>query len=457
MVNDYFFPFEVGGGEVSVHALTSLLTDRGVEVEVLTGYPASAGKPEGPGGVTVHYVPYPPRKNPLLAIWDQNYFSPMRMARRLKELLAPGRFDILHSHNQLSAIAVLLAKRSGTRLPPSVLTARSYCHVCPLGHGLRLGDDAVLRCGLLEVTGCLLREGRPSSRLLAGLLPFALSSRALHTLAREAVHAFDRYICISTYVRRVMEVNLGIHPDRVVTIPEFLDLRHLQGWRPAAAAGGQGGTFLYVGRLVREKGLPTLLEAFRRVALRHLHARLVIVGEGAMRSELEAWVQRHGLGERVDFTGQVDHREIGRYFAAANVVVVPSKWPEPLGMVILEALYLGLPVIATGRGGVVDILKDAVNGLLVPPEDPTALAEAMQRLLGDPNLRRALGRAGPGTVERGFAPHRLLSLTLEVYEMLMSAPAAGEFPQGLAGLRDGLPPTSPEGREPGAQPPAVYR
>lgn len=422
MVNDYFAPIEASGGEVSLAALADLLHQRGVEVEVLARAPASSEPPRDSVPFPVHFVPYRECRNPLDAIWETNYFSPMRMAMRLGQLLSSEAYDILHAHNCLSAIAVLMAKRSGVPLPPSVLTVRSYNHVCPLGHGLNVRNDGHIRCNLFRTAQCVWRAGLPSARRVVGLLPFALSSLALHHLAREAVACFDRYICISSFVRQAMEVNLGIRANQVATIPEFLDLRHLALPREERAPDEGPRTILYVGRLVREKGVGTLLEAFRRVVQTGSDARLVVVGDGGTRRELEAWSTAHGLGERVVFLGWVGHTGVAHYYQRADIVVVPSAWPEPLGIVVLEALYFGKAVIATRRGGILDVIEDGVNGLLVPHADPSALADAMLLLLNDPELRERLGKAGPGTIAERFAPDELTRRTLDVYQELAARP-----------------------------------
>jgi glycosyltransferase involved in cell wall biosynthesis len=436
-VTDFFHPFEVGGAEISVRTLSRLLTQWGVEVEVLSGYPGSRELPPSDQPFPVHYVPYREPRNPILATWEQSYFAPARMAERLKELLRNGRFDLLHAHNQVSAVAVLMAKRAGASLPPSILTAHSYCHVCPLGHALRMRSDGTLHCGLRTVTRCIWEDGPVKGRKVAGILPLALTTRALHVLSREAVSCFDRYICISTAVRRSMEATLGVDAEVVYTLPEFLELQTLAHGMEIGEDHPSGQTVLYVGRLVKEKGLPNLLEAFRRVAAEEEGVRLVIVGGGALMGGLQAWVDGHGLRGRVTFTGPVPHGEVGRYFDDAAIVVVPSRWPEPLGMVVLEALYAGKPVVATGHGGIVDIIEDGVNGILVPPEDPAALSGAILQLLRDPPLRARLQRSGPSTVADRFDPATLARRTLEIYQGMVGKAAEG-WEMGRKGVTVGL-------------------
>ncbi len=413
-----------------MNALAHLFVQRGVEVEVLSRLPAATTPPKDASPFPVHFVPYREYRNPLLGVWELNYFSPMRMANRLTMLLSSEHYDILHAHNGLSAIAVLMAKRSGANLPPSVLTVRSYCHVCPLGHGLHFNRSGALRCGPLRTALCVWENGPPSARLAAGLLPFTLSCLALHRLAREAVSCFDRYICISSFLGRVMRTNLGINSELLATIPEFLDIGDLGNSTRADRRGEDSKTILYVGRLVKEKGLLTLLEAFKQVAESDARARLVIVGEGGLLGRLRTWSSEHRLEDRISFVGPVGHGDVADYFTEADIVVVPSLWPEPLGIVTLEALYLGKAVIATAHGGTMDILDDGVNGLLVPPGDPSALAAALLMLLNDSGLRKRLEARGPTSVAEKFGPEELARRTMEVYEEL--TPNASTDSRGIS-------------------------
>lgn len=415
LINDFFYPFEVGGAETSLYALARLLSREGIEVEVLSTAPAPAAMSHDLTPFRVHFVPQSQYHNPLLDLWEFRYFSPVRMAIRLAKLLSRTRYDVIHANNELSSIAVLMARRSGVSLPPAVLTIRSYCHVCPLGHAKYMDENRTLHCGFIRTALCVWEAGPPSLRKAVGLVPFVVSSLALHNLAREAIRCFDRYICISSFVRRVMKTNLRIDPNCIKVIPETINIEHLGASESGQARIPPTPTLLYVGRLAREKGLFTLVDAFEIVAQQTPDARLVVVGDGGLRPELERLVENRGLRDRVVFAGHVRHDNIATFFAKADIVLVPSTWPEPLGIVILEALYLRKVVIATSHGGITDIIKNGVNGLLVPPGNPIALAEAILLVLGNPDLADRLRNSGPPTVLNEFSPEALLRKTLDVY------------------------------------------
>jgi len=145
------------------------------------------------------------------------------------------------------------------------------------------------------------------------------------------------------------------------------------------------GTFVFVGRLTEQKALPVLLDALERVE----GASLVIVGDGPERSALERSASSATLAGRVRFTGPLPREEALRYLAGARAAVLPSAW-ENLPHAAVEALAVGTPVVATAVGGVPEVVTDDRNGLLVPPLDAAALADALRRVLEDDALRDRL-------------------------------------------------------------------
>lgn len=155
----------------------------------------------------------------------------------------------------------------------------------------------------------------------------------------------------------------------------------------------------FVGRLIENKGIRTLYAAFRTLAAERYDVELAFVGDGSLRSWLEQRRASDGLESRVHLPGPVPHREVGGVLADCSVLCLPSDG-EPFGMVVLEAMAAGRPVVAVDRGGPAHLLRDGVGGLLVPPGDPTALAGALRRVLEDPAQARAMGAHNRLEVER---------------------------------------------------------
>jgi glycosyltransferase involved in cell wall biosynthesis len=156
---------------------------------------------------------------------------------------------------------------------------------------------------------------------------------------------------------------------------------------------GDDVVFAFAGRLTAQKALPSLLEALARVRV----GRLLLLGEGPELPGLEARVATLGLGTRVRFLGAGDRDAVLRLFAGADVAILPSAW-ENAPHTVVEALAVGTPVIATAVGGVPEVVRDGVNGLLVPPGDADALAEALSRIGEDAAVRAALAEAAPRSV-----------------------------------------------------------
>lgn len=153
-------------------------------------------------------------------------------------------------------------------------------------------------------------------------------------------------------------------------------------------------TFLFVGRLVPDKGADTAIDAIAELARHDEFAELVIAGHGPERGKLEQRVEAHGLSERVKFLGWVLPDDVPALMNACFAVVVPSRWQEPFGLVALQAAQMARPVIASRVYGLTDVVDDGVSGLLVAPDDPSALADAMRTLMRSPAMAERYGARG---------------------------------------------------------------
>jgi glycosyltransferase involved in cell wall biosynthesis len=175
---------------------------------------------------------------------------------------------------------------------------------------------------------------------------------------------------------------------------------------------------LTLGRLVRRKGIDTVIEAIARIPGTELvvaggpdRSRL---GDDPEVSRLRRTVAECGVTGRVSFTGRVAHEDVPDLLSSADVVV-SDPWYEPFGIVPVEAMACGIPVVAAAVGGLADTVIDNVTGLHVPPRDPGMIAAALRRLLADPEQRRALGAAGRARAVRRYAMDRVITGTLRAY------------------------------------------
>lgn len=185
---------------------------------------------------------------------------------------------------------------------------------------------------------------------------------------------------------------------------------------PGCRAGEQ--VIGVVARLAPEKDHATLLRAFREVAARNSLARLVLVGDGPLRRELERQADVLGIWPRVTFLG--DRADVADLLPRIDLFWLPSR-REGLSLVLLEAMACGLPVVATRVGGNSEVVLPGWTGWLVPPGDPRALAEALLALLADPERRRAFGRAGRQRVVAAFRRDQMIARYEALYRRLATS------------------------------------
>jgi len=181
---------------------------------------------------------------------------------------------------------------------------------------------------------------------------------------------------------------------------------------------------LFVGRLVERKGVEYLVRAMPKI-LSEIDAELIVVGSGAILDELKSLAEKIGVGEKVHFTGLVPAEEKERYYKTCDVFVLPACIDrhgdtEGQGVVLLEALSYGKPLVASAVGGIVDLVKDERTGLLVPEKDPDALADAITRILTDKELYIKLARDGYDFALKNFSLSAVGKSVVEIYERILS-------------------------------------
>jgi glycogen synthase len=174
------------------------------------------------------------------------------------------------------------------------------------------------------------------------------------------------------------------------------------GFLASVAPSEWAWRLLYVGRIDRRKWIDLAVAALAELPR---EATLTIAGSGdrAYEAELRSQIAREGLGTRVTFAGQVGRDGLPAVYAGADVVLFPVRWEEPFGLVPLEAMGIGRPVIATARGGAAEYLEDGTNALVVPSDDSRSIRDAVERLAADPALRQRLTAGGRATAAANTA------------------------------------------------------
>ena len=236
---------------------------------------------------------------------------------------------------------------------------------------------------------------------------------------RVFAYASKRASLITAVSESVRQQLLDDHllPDRVITIPNGIDLRPVDEAKALSRAKlglrETSQVVLMVGRLVPQKGVDVLLQAAASLADLWPRLHLLIAGDGRDRRHLESLARRLMIGERVTFLGR--RTDVPELMKTADVIAMPSRW-EGLPLAMLEAMVAGRAIVATSVEGHRDVLADGESALMVPVENPTALASAISRLLADPQLQKRLGQAAEARARREYSAQRMASQYAVLYE-----------------------------------------
>lgn len=238
-------------------------------------------------------------------------------------------------------------------------------------------------------------------------------------LTRRTLQLADRIITISHALARFVTDIEGIDAGRVTTIHYGFEADVAPASPPPRAGSPndrEGGAVVgSVCRLVPQKGVDVLIDAFPLVLRRHPRATLIVAGDGPERAVLERRAATAGLGDRVVFTGWTNHAL--DVMAGCDVVAMPSRW-EGFGHVALEAMRCARPVVASRVDAIPEVVQHEQTGLLVPADDPEALADAIATLFDRPAWAAALGAAGRDRLRTCFSVERMVHQTADLYRRL---------------------------------------
>ena len=369
--------------------------------------------------------------------------TPRRRLRRRRTgvLMVIATLDNAGSENQMALLATGLARRGVpvrvvclTRLGPleaalreagvEVELLRKRGKVDLRAFGRLLEHTRRSRGGIMHTWLYTSNSYGRIAAVLARTRGVVTSERSLDPHKRAGHLLIDRALawatgCVVTNARAVRDklIERGVAPERIDVIPNAVatgdvDEEHALEIRRSFLARG-GVVVGCVGRLSHEKGPDIALEAFRRVVDSHPDARLVFVGDGQERVELERSARDLIDVGRVFFVGEVS--DATDYYAAMDVFVLPSRY-EGLPNAVIEAAVAGRAIIATDVGGVSEIIRNDENGCVVPPEDVGRMSQALVALLDDGELRRRLGECARDTAQSRYARDAMVDAYLRVYE-----------------------------------------
>ena len=362
-------------GGVAAHAIASAgaLAERGVRVSVIA---AKADEGELMDGVEVIERP--------------SLFGDGSLAERVGDVaeIAP---EVIHLHQVDDPVLVGELRASA----PVIVSAHGYT-ACTAGvHYFRPGSE----CGRAHGPGCIPNLIRCSHTRHPKTLPVKYRNASLGLAALQGA---DLAVSYSTAVDRHLAVN---RISSRALVPYFPTM-------PARSGSGHEGRrrVVFAGRIVRPKGVAVLIRAAREV-----DGEFVLCGDGRELPRMRELAGKLGVAGRVHFTGWLGGGDLAQELADASVVVMPSLWPEPFGLVGIEGFACGRPAVASATGGIGDWLKDGVGGLSVPPADHARLAAALTEMLADPGRQREMGEAGRQLVLERFSPEQHVRKLLAGY------------------------------------------
>ncbi len=381
-----------GGEDAVFEAESALLASRGHDVELFTMHNDAVSSYSKLGVAAT-------------TIWSGGAHK--RLAQHLREFQP----DIVHFHNifpLISPSAISAAKSSGAAV---VQTLHNFRLLCPSANLYRDGniceDCLDLTVKWPAVVRSCYRESRGASAAVAAML-------AVHQAAGIRGSLVDRYIALSHHSRSFF-IRGGISPERIVVKPNFVD-------KPVAAPArslGREGFVLYVGRLVPEKGVLTLLEAWQGADAPGVP--LIIAGEGPLAPKVAA------AGGMVQWVGRKSKAEIYDLMRRASLLVFPSEWYEPFGLVIVEAFANGLPVVAGRIGAAAELIDSGRTGFLFEPGNAMMLKAAVRYALESTEALSCMGKAAAEEYGAKYTPARNLNQLTDIYAEAIGANGANKL------------------------------
>lgn len=341
---EYFWP-SIGGMETLAVNFIPTLRARCYEIAVVTNHQFDYPEVEIFDGTTIHRLPF---HKVLRSRSPTDFIKLRRRVEAIRNDFAP---HLIHINLQGPSIAMHLEANRRSPIPTIVAIHHDFSESGALGNLVRRTLDnadwvtAVSKATLRDIRSMFPQIKVKSSCIYNGLVTETIEPKPLST-----------------------------DPPRV----------------------------LCMGRLIREKGFDLAIDAFAQIGKRFPKATLAIAGDGPERSALEQQAQALGLSDSVNFTGWIKHDRIYDLLSESSIVLVPSRWREPFGLVAIEAALMARPVIAARTGGLGEVLVDGKTGYLVERENPDAMADRLANLLSQRELAVRLGRNARADVLRRF-------------------------------------------------------
>lgn len=382
-------PRVIGGLARHVYAISTSLASKEVSVNVLTiGDDTMQGNKVREERLNSNLLVTKINGNrfraPTFLDWAYQFNATMTETALLK--IDAWKPDLIHAHDWLVAPSAIAVKHL-RRIP-----LLSTIHSTELGRSGSLEEDSQKH--IMEMESFLIRE---SSKIIVTSNYMKKETSALFGLSKA----------------RIQVISNGI--EKVVQ-KEGLDLQAIRGryalpWEKLV---------IFVGRMFEQKGPHILLDAASQILQKRQDFKFVFVGEGPLKSMMQKKASEMNIGQKMYFTGFIPDSELHELYAVADVAVFPSLY-EPFGIVCLEAMAAGCPVIAANVGGLAEIIEDGKTGILVPPNDSIALNNVILKVSDNGSLARHLSMNGREHVLYNYRWDKIAGGTLDVYRSILDA------------------------------------
>ncbi len=299
----------------------------------------------------------------------------------------------LHIFNNATLAEKLLT------LKPIIRYVHNHNLYCPSGFATNRLFDCTKKFGFLCLASCFIGN-------CIGCKPTKAIEKYNAVKANlNIAKKFNALIVASEFMKRNLVAN-GIDKNKIHIIPYFTYPKETQNTSDDAK------TILFAGRICKSKGPDYLIRAVKFIRQPY---RLTIAGDGYYTGHIKSLAQVLGVYDNIDFRGWLNQKELDICYEQASVVVIPSVWPEPFGIVGIEAMSYGKPVVAFDSGGISEWLSNQEGGFLVRKNDIAALADRINTLLEDTQLRKRFGENGARVVREKFSPQRHIELLLNLF------------------------------------------
>lgn len=400
-----FYPPVIGGMERHVQSLSRALSKRGHKVAVCTvdNSRLAVNPHTDEQEIRVYRITGLFQKMPFLfkdpkRRWPPPVPDPL-LTKQIGKIIRKEEPDVLHTHGWILCSYLPLERKFAI---PLVTTLHTYGFICPK-RNLLWGNKICEEPFTDRCVGC---GSRSFGFIKSFFAYFGLKSN------RDKLKLVDKFIAVSSFVKEAHSKYLAIGDERIVVIPNFYecDQDRIDDQRLVESPDLPEDFILFVGALTPSKGVDILIKAYQRLGIK---TKLVLIGT------------RHPTYNYTGIRGvkvieNAPRKTVLAAYSKCRLVVIPSIWPEPFGLVTLEAMSHSKPVVASRTGGLPDIVVDGATGILVPPGDLRKLVEAITRMLGDTDMCKRMGNLGYMRLITSFSTYQVISKVENIYQSLVA-------------------------------------